>query len=498
MSIKQISFSPELLDTPEVNPINIDDMSAGGSCELTSDADLTQLDFTSTAQSHYPSELLGPNPSLLTQIGGGLSKPEPNTQPMVGGFGVDLEANKINLNNMPTQPAIRLSSQSGGDVIDMDNFEDETNIEELGYNQDNPGEDPPQMDDMIDENDDAYKDDNLSLTEKLKELRNVQEEMNIDENQQIIKELENTKIADLDFDLSLLSKKLEYEMDLFWDKKLDIAFIENKIEEYIGNYESKDYETYRKMLMYILTKTKMGFKLTINKSGEHILHKGDETKFEIKLTPPKYINLDKATLDLKQEIKDITFQLYDLKSELVENAEKIMDEDTSKFRKLQKTYYDLIHKKAIFEGYFKKINKRGDDEVEMFLNFIKRNSNFRNDSTYIIDTQYIKVPLSFNNDLTQTKMSSLELFNQIRNKFEQHIGTKTKFTKIEQNEIKELIKKYVQVGNAAKVVGMIEQFNIKQKKSINYIVEKKPIINVSNKNDKKSKKNINKKDKDTA
>jgi hypothetical protein len=291
----------------------------------------------------------------------------------------------------------------------------------------------------------------------------------------------------LDFDIKLLSQKLEQEMDLFWDKNLDIAFVERKIEEYINNYESKDYDTYRKMLMYIMTKTKMGFQLTFDNNGVYILHRGDESKYDIKLTPPKYISLDTGMANLKEEIKNVTFQLYNIKSELVDNAEKIMDEDMTEFRKLQKKYYDLIHKKAIYEGYHKKINNRSDDEVEMFLNFIKRNSNFRNDTNYIIDTQYIKVPLQFKNDVQQNKISSLELFNQIKNKFEQKMGdTKIKFTKDEQKEIKELIRKYIKTGNATVVISMIEQFHIKQKKSVNFIIEKKPIIDVA-KNKKKSK-----------
>ena len=107
---------------------------------------------------------------------------------------------------------------------------------------------------------------------------------------------------DLDFDIESLSKKLEQEMNLYWDKNLDITYIENKVDEYIKNHESKEYETYRKMLTYILSKTKAGYILSINKKGDYILHKGNEDKYDVKLTPPKYIDLTKETDKLNDEI----------------------------------------------------------------------------------------------------------------------------------------------------------------------------------------------------
>lgn len=493
MSVKQISFSPELLDTPEITPVNLD---SDGGCDLTSNADFTQIDYMPNQNPQPINNLLSSNPPPLPmQMGGDMDmdieathvnfdSPEQsslnhdNTTNIDNNITTDINNNNINNNNKTEVNGSNNESlyQMGGSYVDIDNIENETDIEEIEENPDNPGEDPMQMDDAIDENDQEFKEDGMSLTERLSQIRNIEAEMTTEENQQLIKELENTRISDLDFDIKLLSQKLEQEMDLFWDKNLDIAFVERKIEEYIENYESKEYDTYRKMLMYILTKTKMGYKLSITNNGVYILHKGDESKYDIKLTPPKYIDLNIEMGRLNEEIKDITFQLHDIKTELLENAEKIMDDDMNDFRKLQKKYYDLIHKKAIYEGYQKKINKRGDDEVEMFLNFIKRNSNFRNDANYIIDTKYVKVPLDFKNNIQQTKMSSLELFNQIRNKFEKIEG---KIKKEEQKELKELITKYLKVGNASVIIGIIEQYHTKQKKSINIIIEKKPIVDVT-------------------
>ena len=113
MSIKQISFSPELLDTPEIKPINIDDTSGGG-CELTSNADLTQIDFISNQDSYQPTDLLATNPASIPMQMGGTQE----------NYGVDLEAQQINFDSLPTQPAIRLSKQLGGN-------ESENNVDNL-------------------------------------------------------------------------------------------------------------------------------------------------------------------------------------------------------------------------------------------------------------------------------------------------------------------------------------------------------------------------------
>lgn len=503
MSVKQISFSPELLDTPEVKSFDVP------SCDLTASTDFSQIDFTPNSDGNMGTELL--SRSIPSQFGGG----------ELSGQEDDPELTPLDFSNLkikkqegpPDRSTVSTHNESenstgnsdsddisgtdesdksennkmSGGGFDVENMDVEVSDDEITNNPDNPGEDPEQSDDAIDENDREMEEDGKSISDRMEEIRKIDIEMRSEENQELLKELENTKLSELDFDLELLSKKLEYEMDLFWDKNLDISYVEKKVDEYISNYESKEYETYRKMLMYVLTKTKIGYKLTIDKNGVYILHRGNVDNYDIKLTPPKYIDISRGTLELNKDIKEISFKLYDLKSNLVDNAEKIMDEDLNEFRKLQKSYYSMIHKKAVYEAYHKKINGRGDDEIEMFLNFTKKNSNFRSDVGQIINTKYVKAPLSFQDNIQQVKISSLNLFNEIRQKFEKSKIEKHKFSKDEQKEIKNLIKKYLSTGNASSMIQMIEQFHAKQKKMVNIIIDKKPIIDVKSKNNKKSK-----------
>jgi hypothetical protein len=483
MSLKQISFSPELLDAPEVKDIEMDK-----SC-LSADMDLSQVNFADGTPGH---NLF--NTNLSPQLGGGIPKEsndnneykynehyehndtnsESEQKDYISSPNVDDELQKVNF-----------WEQSGG--TDLENLESEVTLAEITNNPDNPGEDPQQADDAIDENDRDYEEDGHSVESRLNEIRKMQMEMDSVENREEIKELENLKMKELNFDLTSLSKKLEHAMDLYWDKNLDMVYVESKVDQYIKNYNSKDYETYRKMLIYVLTKTKAGYKLTIGNKGEYILHKGNESNYDIKLTPPKYIDLSIDTRRLKKEIKETLFKLYDTKSELIDNADKLLEEDLKEFRQLQKKYYDLIHTEAIYDSYHKKINDRKDDEIELFLNFIRKKNNFKNDAVHSIETKYVKAPISFQENIRQSKISSLELFNQIQNKFEKHYAINEKMSKEDTKEMKGLIKKYLTTGNTTTILHMIEQFQTKHKKMVNIIIEKKPVIDVKSSGKRKSK-----------
>jgi hypothetical protein len=486
MSVKQISFSPELLDTPELKEVNFDE----SVCHSKTDTDLSNFEFSSldTIQkfnfdANLPVQSGGDatkekqeieeteNPSENNNEDPNEDNNEDNNQEIEN---VDLTQDDDDNDLTP----INFGEQSGGVSLDLANLDSDVTMDEVTNNQDNPGEDPQQADDIIDENDREYEEDGTSIKERLNEIMEIHKEMSTPENQNLIQDLENKRLDNVTIDLNLLTQKLERELDLYWDKNLDIAFIEKKVDEYIKNHESKEYETYRKMLMYILSKTKAGYKVTINNKSEYVMHKGDESKYDVKLIPPKYIDLKTENTKLQREITNTKFSLYQHKLDILENADIIMEEDLKEFRKLQKKYYDLKHKEVIYDKYHKKINNRPDNEIDMFLNFIKKKSNFKTDVAQTIETKYIKAPLEFQESIKQSKISSLQLFNEIKNKFEMKSKSNEKFTKEEKKEMKNLIKKYLTTGNTLTVLNMIGQFQNKYKKQINIIIEKKPVIDV--------------------
>jgi hypothetical protein len=481
MSVKQISFSPELLDTPELKEVNFDEPV----CHSKSDTDLSNFEFSSLSNT----QKFNYDANLPVQFGGKNKEAKHNDEYIYENENENENQNRSDEEHYDhkdlTQTGgdglkpIDFSKQSGGASIDLENLDSDITMDEVTNNQDNPGEDPPQADDIIDENDREFEEDGTSIKDRLNEIMEIHKEMSTQENQQLIQELENKRLDNVNIDIDLLTQKLEKELDLYWDKNLDIAFIEKKVDEYIKNYESKEYETYRKMLMYILSKNKTGYVVSVNKAGEYVMHKGNETKYDIKLTPPKYIDLTIDTNKLRKEITDTKFCLYQHKLDILENADRIMEEDLKEFRKLQKKYYDLKHKEVIYDTYHKKINNRPNNEIEMFLNFIKKKSNFKTDITQTIETKYIKAPLEFQESIRQSKISSLELFNEIRNKFEVKLKNDEKFTKADDKEIKTLIKKYLTTGNTTTVLNMIGQFQNKYKKQINIIIEKIPVIDVA-------------------
>jgi hypothetical protein len=440
MSLKQISFSPELLDTPEVKDITLPQQS---NCTMTTQTDLSQIDYV-------------PLPINL-QAGGSQNIEELDDMK---------ELTKVSFDDEDK------FQQSGG-KFDIKNKGDVT-MDEV---KDNPDED--QIDDIIDENDHQFEtSEGKNIGERLKEIRQFEQEVSVIEENQHIKKLEETKIDnDIEFDLHALNDKLAEEMDLYWDKELDITYVERKVEEYIENYNSNEYKTYRSMFMYVLSKTKIGYKVDVSRKGDYILHKGNMDEYEIKLTPPKYIYLNTAVDKLENNLKDLEFNLYDLKTELIDNVDRILEEDLTSFRKMQKKYYDIKHQIAIYNEYYDKINKKDNDEIDIFLNFIKKKTNSKNEILYVIDTNYIKVPLAFQENLKKSKISSLELYNQVKNMY--HKQSKTKITKAEQKEFHTLVKKYLNTGNTQSVINIIGQYQKHLKKHVDFIIEKKPIIDVA-------------------
>lgn len=463
MSLKQISFSPELLDAPEVKSVSMTDSGTSEQCDMTSKTDLSQIDFVGLP--------------LNTQVGGfhtfneiptqSMSEPipeEPMSEPIPEESMSDgMELKEVNFDSPESQ-----APQSGGfKKLDVNN--ESSDIDE----------DPMLIDTIKDE----------TLSSKMKELRSFDTETKTKEQDENDKGLENAKIPDMDdYDLSELNNELTKEMNLYWDKELDEAYVENKVKQYINNYYSDEYKTYRSMFMYILSKTKIGYKVTLNQKGEYVLYKGNMDVYDIKLTPPKTVDINIGIRNMNKEMKELEFELYEMKTQLIDNADRIMDEDIQEFNKLQKKYYNIKHNKAIYQQYYKKINKQDDNEVDMFLNFMRKKTNQKNELIHVIETKYVSAPESFQENIRQSKISSLQLYNQIIDTFQTNSQTKQKMDKKQKQELHTLIKKYLTTGDAHTIIQSIEQFHKELKKRVNIVIEKKPIIDIKKHNKSKGKK----------
>jgi len=448
MSLKQISFSPELLYSPEIRDIPMPEEP----CQFTAKMDLSQIEYIS--------------PRINNQYGGrtkeenmGLSSHEDEDEDKDEGL------NPVNFDSHP---------QAGGFEFQI---ESDTTMNEVTNNPDNPGEDPPQADDIIDENRRSH---NWSINDRIRELKKINSEVTSVEQEARNKELEEINIDDsMDYDLTELNNQLVKELDLYWDKELDEAYVENKVNEYIDNYNSPEYKTYRSMFMYILSKTKIGYHVDVNSKGEYLLYKNHMDNYEIRLVPPKYVNVADKLLDLDEELKKLEFDLSNLKMDLVDNADRIVDADTLQFKKMQKEYYNTKHIKAIYIAYYTKINKLEGNESEMFINFMRKKTNSKNETIHVIETNYVKTSEIFQENIKQLKISSLKLFNQVMDTYHKQSQSGKKLNKSEQKELHVLIKKYLITGSANTIIHIVEQYHKEFKKRVPFVIEKRPIIDVA-------------------
>lgn len=274
---------------------------------------------------------------------------------------------------------------------------------------------------------------------------------------------------EFNLDLEKLQNEICKELKLDINTEINEEIVNRKVKEYIDNYNSEEYKTFQSMLIYIYGKIKIDYYIDIDKDGSYLLYKKGMNKYEIKLTPPKYQMINDSLRKIDKEAETMEFKLYDMKHELINNSERILEEDMESYKKLQKTYYDLIHEREILKQYYNKINEKESEQVMMFLNFMKKKTNSKGEIVNIIDTQHLEVPKSVQDMIKTNNMIALEKYNLINTYSTKNMSTK---------QYEMLIKEYLATNNSHSTYDILEQFKRKLKKDIDFIILKRPVIDV--------------------
>lgn len=366
--------------------------------------------------------------------------------------------------------------QSGGVMSNL--IESDTDMDEIINNQDNPGEDPIQVEDALEDIIDNMGDNMVGRS-----LHNLKASSS-----KVIQEVENDIMDDIeeiedefDLDLEKLQNEISKELHLDIEKEINQEFINRKVKEYIDNYNSEEYKLFQSMLIYIYSKVKVDYHIDIDNDGSYLLYKNGNNKYDIKLTPPMYRNINSSIEKIDKEIKSLEFKMYDVKHELINNSDRILDEDMEIYKHLQKVHYDLIHEKEILKQYYKKINEKEDEQVMMFLNFLKKKTNPKGEIVNIIDTHHLEVPKSVQDMIKTNKVMALEKYNLVTNYYEKNIINKPNVIKPDYQQYQLLIKEYLVATNSHSVNDIVEQFKRKLKKEIDFVIFKRPIIDMSKK-----------------
>ena len=232
------------------------------------------------------------------------------------------------------------------------------------------------------------------------------------------------------------ARKLQLTYDLPKDFKKDMDGSYAKTHEYLDNYNSDKYKKYLEDLntFFQEQKTKRNrdkFDYIIDDKGTLIKKSKDGTnKGYLKITPPKYENVNFLINFMNQEISHHESELRKLRNQLILNSNETLYEE---FDSVRAKYNELLNQKGIFLSYqdnVNGINKRNDDIKKMVeQKYILRETlrklleeikiiNLQDDVNRELLDEKIKLYIIENNKINSIDskikdLKSLKLFNSV-------------------------------------------------------------------------------------
>ncbi len=301
-------------------------------------------------------------------------------------------------------PAIQ--TQTGGanfsnlEGLDLDDLNVNQQIEETG-NQNNPGEEAQDVDD-------EHYDKQI---EELQEPQSwVHPELTIEEDQEMI-----IKMNQDDIDI--------------------------KVNMYLDNYNSDEYQAYLKYFQAIYSASNQKYSIRRDHDGNIYLIKrpplpkelkGKKTResvsdilndkdfkenYLIKLTPPEYITVQDELKNINRQLNILSGDIKILQSDLIELGTDITKDDIKKFEKIRQKFYKLINKKHIYTKYYNQVNNTFDDESKQNIYAKEIISDTDENDIKIFKLKYhvVKAPDSFVENITMQIKNNLENYSQIIN-----------------------------------------------------------------------------------
>ncbi len=295
--------------------------------------------------------------------------------------------------------------QTGGgfdnlEGLDLEDLNVNQQIEENG-NQDNPGEEAQDVDD------EHYD----KQVEEMQEPQSwVHPELTIEEDQEMI-------------------------------VKMNQEEIDVKVNMYLDNYNSDEYQAYLKYFqsiysasnqkysirrdhdgnIYLIKRPSLPKELKGKKTRESvsdILNDKDFTKdYLIKLTPPEYLNVQDELKNITRQLNLLSGDIKILQSDLIELGSDITKDDIKKFEKIRQKFYKLINKKHIYTKYYNQVNNIFDDESKQNIYAKEIISDIDENDIKIFKLKYhvVKAPDSFVENITTQIKNNLENYSQIIN-----------------------------------------------------------------------------------
>ena len=339
----------------------------------------------------------------------------------------------------------------GFDISDMD---DKQQIDDYG-NVDNPGEDAPNVDDD-------------QFDEQVDEEKEPQ---------------------------SWFHPELSLEEDPEMVAKMNHTELEGKVNVFLDNYNSHEYQEYLKYFQAIHSASSQKYSIRRDNEGSIYLVKRSQpskdlkgkkhresvydiindsnfkTNYMIKLTPPEYLNINDEILKITKELNVLSGDIKVLQNDLIDLGSNITKDDIKKFEKARQKFYKLINKKHIYTKYYNEVNGIFDEKPQHNISAKEIITETDENDIKIYKLKYHVVGVSdeFINATTSQIKNNLDNYTQIINddgNNEKEYNNKIKTYLDIKNENENKIKKELN--------GLISV----SKSRINFLIKKLPKIDI--------------------
>ena len=279
------------------------------------------------------------------------------------------------------------------------------------------------------------------------------------------------------------SVDIEYTIDFLIpndEKLVDIEKINNKVDNYINNFNSEIMTNYKNEYSKLYKKySNMNYKIKIlpkdkNELVKIVVLKNDKTEKLIKeLTKPNYLYYNDILTELKTNISNEREKILFKYKELISNKELSIN-DKHNFEKEKDKFINLLEDYYSYTLYHKKINKISTTNSKS--NLLLQNLNTidtleTSKSTLIGDIYSIDTALI--NEMNTLNSNKLTEYNSI---IQQLLGKKIEDIK-KDTKLKEEIKLYLDTTMKHNLDSKLKNEKYKQDNYINYIINKLPILN---------------------
>jgi hypothetical protein len=350
------------------------------------------------------------------------------------------------------------NKQSGGGDTNLEELDiSDINVEkqiDMNGNLDNPEEDAPDADD------------NGKFDEQLPEEQESQ---------------------------SWIHPELNLEEDPDMIVKMNQDEIETKVNIFLENYNSTEYQQYLKYFQAIYSASSQKYSIRRDNEGNIYLTKRiqkevkgkkvresvydiiNDTEYKnnylIKLTPPEYVDVKEEILKITKELNILSGDIKVLQSDLIELGSDINKDDIRKFEKTRQKFYKLINKKYIYSKYLDQVNGIFEEEPKhnIYAKEIITDTDENDIKIYKLKYHVVGVSDDFINATTTQIKNNLDNYVEI-------INDDGNDQKEYNTKIKNFIKNKIE--NETKIKNELNGLVTLSKSKINLLIKKLPKVDI--------------------